>query len=706
MNTANSIVISFSLLTAGWFAAAPAASAETDPAIVAAIEDLLDTIDMSKSAEEPRLGRLENGGLMFFGAPVGSAAETDSSKSGAVEKARAFLMDNAVAFGMKSFATSYIDFELERDQTVDSRRYLRFQQTYDDLPVFCGEAIVQLDEEENVAAAICDLMVETASFDAQKSTPVTYITLAEAEDAAIDAAVAQYVQEAEDANVTLTAQEIQDFRDDRIILGNPELKVFDPAVIEFTGTISTIYYVEVGGIVDTMEKSAFLIDAINGDSILNYPLVYDCAYTPNRTIKDQANNGWMAPIVVREEGDPVCGIADADAVYDIFGDVFDFYCEHHGRNSIDNQGMGLNATVRICPRIFNTTCGFDCPCPNAYSDPETGTMAFGEGMVIDDVVGHELTHGVTACESQLIYFAASGGINESLSDIWGEFIDLTNGTGNDDPSVRWLLGEDAPMGAIRDMANPTDFNQPDCMSSFWYQYQPIRDNFDVHRLGGVNNKLCYLLTDGSVGEVGGSFRGRTITPMGINLVAELYYECQTHLLTPSTHYYRLYYTIQQAAINLGLSVQQRQNIEEACKAVEIRPSSFIAIYDADTNPILRFTNAGDVVLLNGADVYTNQTISSDPNVGEVILRDSTGTAFGKVDGTAGDLYLAGELHENLCMGWDSLWDWPDEDYLAIRNEDETVAFINGESFFELLLGGWVPAGSLMLDGHIVHMDLQ
>ena len=55
-------------------------------------------------------------------------------------------------------------------------------------------------------------------------------------------------------------------------------------------------------------------------------------------------------------------------------------------------------------------------------------MVFGEGFAAaDDVVGHELTHGVTESESALFYYMQSGAINESFSDVWGEFIDQWNG---------------------------------------------------------------------------------------------------------------------------------------------------------------------------------------------------------------------------------------------------------------------------------------
>ena len=55
----------------------------------------------------------------------------------------------------------------------------------------------------------------------------------------------------------------------------------------------------------------------------------------------------------------------------------------------------------------------------------------------DDVIAHEFTHGVTERESNLFYYYQSGAINESLSDIFGEFVDLTDGIGNDSP---WCAG--------------------------------------------------------------------------------------------------------------------------------------------------------------------------------------------------------------------------------------------------------------------------
>lgn len=377
--------------------------------------------------------------------------------------------------------------------------------------------------------------------------------------------------------------------------------------------------------------------------------------------------------------------------------------------------MTLEAVVRYCPSSTS------CPFLNAGWDTESGKMYFGEHFVIDDVLGHELTHGVTSYESNLIYQNESGAINESLSDIFGEFIDQTNGSGTDTTDVKWFIGEDlvpqlsvciaylaeewscAP--AMRNMKDPPAFRAVINTWPFLWLY-PDRynsdnrwtrssDNGGVHINCTINDKLCYLLTDG------GTFNGRTVTSMGMDLVAALYYECQVSgLLTEAADFFALYYAMEQAAVNLGLSEAQRRNIDEACKAVEIRPTSFVTLRGDQNRPLVRFSNAGDIFLLSGASIHTNQSITLDPNVDEFAIRNSSGVVLTKVDSQSGDLYLKGDLHEDVCV----VWDLPDDDYVAIRNDDEIVAYINGEGFFELFLGGWVPAGSLILDGHAVYVE--
>ena len=99
-------------------------------------------------------------------------------------------------------------------------------------------------------------------------------------------------------------------------------------------------------------------------------------------------------------------------------------------------------------------------------------MKFGEDWAAPlDVTAHEVTHAVTSRESGLEYELESGALNESLSDIFASNID------DDD----WLLGEDLPGGAIRDMEHPEAYGQPGHVDD-WV----VMDNDDDHDHGGVH----------------------------------------------------------------------------------------------------------------------------------------------------------------------------------------------------------------------------
>ena len=58
-------------------------------------------------------------------------------------------------------------------------------------------------------------------------------------------------------------------------------------------------------------------------------------------------------------------------------------------------------------------------------------MVFGDGDGVIfrrltrslDVIGHELSHGVTEDESGLQYFGQSGALNESMSDVFGSLVE-------------------------------------------------------------------------------------------------------------------------------------------------------------------------------------------------------------------------------------------------------------------------------------------
>ena len=160
-----------------------------------------------------------------------------------------------------------------------------------------------------------------------------------------------------------------------------------------------------------------------------------------------------------------------------------FSAGKHFRNSIDNNGMTIKSSVHYCSQYYG------CPYANAFWNNEQ--MVYGDKYgfpLADDVVAHELTHGVTQYKSNLFYYYQSGAINESFSDLWGEYYDQKNGLGNDATNVRWIIGEDIggypiPSGfsvpAMRSMSNPPALADPDKMSSPNY-YKGQDDNGGVH----------------------------------------------------------------------------------------------------------------------------------------------------------------------------------------------------------------------------------
>jgi Zn-dependent metalloprotease len=189
-----------------------------------------------------------------------------------------------------------------------------------------------------------------------------------------------------------------------------------------------------------------LIDAHTGIAVLHFNQI---ATALNRRIYDNQGNtafGLPGNGPVRTEGPGATGITDVDRAYDYTGHAYNFYNTYHGRDGIDDAGMAIISTVRYC-------IDGACPYENAFWN---GTQfVFGSGYAsADDVVAHEYTHGVTSYESKLYYYYQSGAINESLSDVWGEFVDLTNGAGVDTSNVRWEMGESLPGGAGRSMSDP------------------------------------------------------------------------------------------------------------------------------------------------------------------------------------------------------------------------------------------------------------
>lgn len=492
------------------------------------LQNLLSSVQGKFPESFLRIKKNNNGFVRHIGTDPGNYFPTKGNKDPDT-RARIFLKQWKNLFHGKSDKSGYKTLKIK--DKID-RSYVRLHQLYAELTVFGAQTIVQLDADMNVTYVNSDIMRDFTPLETGKLELRPTLSPVAAQNLAIDQVVAS-------GNQAKTTE--------------AELMIYCPTVVGTKGATQLVWQTIVEGLTGPSLKEMVLINAHTGTVAFRYSLIYDIK---NREVYDSANTQDNPGTLIRTESDPESLITDVDQCYDYIGDTYDFYLDEHERDSIDNSGMTISGTVRYCDPDFG------CPMANAYW--YNSRIYFGDGFTAaDDVIAHELTHGVTQNESRLIYAYQSGSINESFSDIWGEFVDLSNNSGTDTPDVRWQIGEDIPViGTFRDMKDPTSFGDPDRILSPLY-YCGDLDLGGVHTNSGVSNKLSYLLTDGD------SFNGRTITGMGISKVADLYYECQTNLLNSSSNYSDLYSALTQAAINLGFNQAERDNVEMACQAVEI-----------------------------------------------------------------------------------------------------------------------------------------
>ena len=215
-----------------------------------------------------------------------------------------------------------------------------------------------------------------------------------------------------------------------------------------------------------------------------------------RTIYTANHSQNLPGTLVRAEGQGPTGDVMVDEAYDGLGATFDFFDQIFDRNSIDDAGMALDATVH-----------FGSNYNNAFWNSVQMVFGDGDGQIFNrftialDIIGHELAHGVTEDESRLQYFNQSGALNESMSDVFGSLIKqfVKNQTAD---QADWLIGEGLLAAgingvALRSMKAPgTAFNdpllgkdpQPKHMDNFVYTFE---DNGGVHINSGIPNHAFY-----------------------------------------------------------------------------------------------------------------------------------------------------------------------------------------------------------------------
>ncbi|MDQ0677846.1 Zn-dependent metalloprotease [Arthrobacter pascens] len=221
---------------------------------------------------------------------------------------------------------------------------------------------------------------------------------------------------------------------------------------------------------------------------------------PNRTIYDAGGSETLPGKLVRKEGEKASGDPSADEAYDGLGHTHRLYADVFGRNSIDGEGLPLDATVHF-GKLYD----------NAFWDGRQMVFGDGDGEVFErftrslSVIGHELAHGVTQYSAGLAYRNQAGAINESMSDVFGVLVEqYLNKQSVKEAS--WLIGEglftsQVEGSALRSMKAPgTAYDddvlgkdpQPDSMDSY---VRTSADNGGVHINSGIPNRAFYLVAE-------------------------------------------------------------------------------------------------------------------------------------------------------------------------------------------------------------------
>jgi len=284
-----------------------------------------------------------------------------------------------------------------------------------------------------------------------------------------------------------------------------------------------------------------------------------------RTIYDAAHGQSLPGAPLRGEGDPPVSDTAANQAYDGSGDTFTFYRAAYGRDSVDGHGMGLVSSVH-----------YGIAYDNAFWDGSQMVYGDGSGQIFQigaltaavDVIGHELTHGVTEYTARLEYHTQPGALNESFSDVFGSLVKQRL-LGQDAAAADWLIGAGTLVpslgGALRSMKAPGTAWQGDSQPATMSGYRdlpddgdPANDNGGVHLNSGIPNHAFYLAAT--------AIGGYAWEKAGL-----VWYRTLTERLTPTADFRAAADATVAVAADVYGAGAERDAVEGAWRAVGVLP---------------------------------------------------------------------------------------------------------------------------------------
>jgi len=362
---------------------------------------------------------------------------------------------------------------------------------------------------------------------------------------------------------------------------------------------------------DDFGRDFIYFDANTSEILAREPQIHSAKNWRTYTLNGGSAN--TAPGTLVCTNTESCGSnAAAQRAHDGSSKVYDYYQSKFGRDSLDNNGMTLISSV-------------DMGVVNAYW---TGTqMMYGQassGMndfTSDfDIIGHELTHGVTDKTANLIYANASGALNEAWSDILGLSAEsYKNGT----TTSTWLLGDglyNTAGKALRYMDNPTKDNY----SKDWYPERIAfvsnpsnsNDQGGVHGNSGIANLAYVLLVDGGTHPRNKSTA--VVPSIGMAKAEKIFYRALVTYMNQNTDFAGARTATAQAAQDL-YGATEKTAVETAWCAVGVGTCPSGGTTPPTGNVLANGVAATNLAASTGSDVvYTMEVPAGATNINFVM----------------------------------------------------------------------------------------
>ncbi|MFB7372102.1 M4 family metallopeptidase [Streptomyces sp. NPDC056222] len=223
--------------------------------------------------------------------------------------------------------------------------------------------------------------------------------------------------------------------------------------------------------------------------------------------------------------------------------VYEYFKNEIGRDGIDGKGGTIHSVVNVARG------GKDYA--NAFWDGTKMVYGHMNGVPLSvglDVVGHEMTHGVTEHSAGLVYLNQSGALNEAISDYFGNAMETADkGVAMSDPTSglvgEYLCNGTKPLAecALRDMNDGRVAGE---------DYLPASLDIDN---GGVH--LNSTIVSGALWDM-----RKTLDPA---LADKIVYRAAQNYLTPLSGFSDMRNAVTLAAKSLKVSRADREAIAKA-----------------------------------------------------------------------------------------------------------------------------------------------